>query len=99
MTSRMAAAVVAALVIAAGCSRHVDIEKVPVGSNVQLTRDDGGVVEGTLASRDAEVVTRASPATDEQGRAASWPGPSPAVPSTRIWRSGRRRARPRRCCG
>lgn len=56
MTSRMAAAVLAAVVIAAGCNRHVDIEKVPVGSNVQLTRDDGGVVEGTLAARDADIV-------------------------------------------
>ena len=63
MTSRMATAIIAAtaLGLTIGCARHVDIEKVPVGSNVQLTRDDGGVVEGTLASRDAEVVHVNSP--------------------------------------
>jgi hypothetical protein len=40
----------------AGCSRGTDLEKVPVGSDVQLTREDGGVVEGKLQARDKETV-------------------------------------------
>jgi len=59
MHSGRAQTVVAALaasLLFAGCNRSADIEKVPVGSNVQLTRDDGGVVEGTLAARDTEIV-------------------------------------------
>jgi hypothetical protein len=40
----------------AGCSRGTDLEKVPVGSDVQLTREDGGVVEGKLTARDEETV-------------------------------------------
>lgn len=39
-----------------GCSRGVDLEQVPIGSGVQLTRQDGGVVAGTLAERDQETV-------------------------------------------
>lgn len=40
-------------VLASGiaCSRSVDVEKVPVGAEVQLTKQDGGVVEGTVAGR------------------------------------------------
>jgi hypothetical protein len=59
----MTAAIIAVTVmgLAIGCARRVDIEKVPVGSSVQLTRDDGGVVEGTLAGRDAELVQVSSP--------------------------------------
>ena len=44
------------LSLAAGCSRGTDLEKVPVGSDVQLTRQDGGVVEGKLAARDETTV-------------------------------------------
>ncbi len=40
----------------AGCSRQVDVEKVPVGTDIQLTRQDGGVVQGTLAARDNKTV-------------------------------------------
>jgi hypothetical protein len=40
----------------AGCSRGADLERVPVGSDVQLTREDGGVVEGKLEARDKETV-------------------------------------------
>lgn len=39
-----------------GCSRSVDLEEVPIGSEVQLTREDGGVVEGKLTARDDETV-------------------------------------------
>ena len=41
---------------AVGCSRGPDLEKVPVGLDVQLTREDGGVVEGKLEARDKETV-------------------------------------------
>ncbi len=36
----------------AGCSGHVDVEKVPIGTAVEVTRPDGGVVRGTLTARD-----------------------------------------------
>jgi hypothetical protein len=39
-----------------GCSRKVDVDKVPVGSDVQVTRQDGGVVDGTLQARDEKTV-------------------------------------------
>ena len=39
-----------------GCDRSKDIEKAPIGSEVQVTRQDGAVVEGTLASRDETTV-------------------------------------------
>ena len=46
-----------ALIAAAfGCGSGTNVEKIPVGTEVQLTRQDGGVVEGKLADRDAEVV-------------------------------------------
>jgi hypothetical protein len=34
----------------------VDVEKVPVGSEVAVTKEDGGVVQGKLAERDVKVV-------------------------------------------
>jgi hypothetical protein len=40
-----------ALVASGGCSRTADVEKVPVGTEVQLTKQDGGLVEGTVAGR------------------------------------------------
>jgi hypothetical protein len=47
-----------------GCSNRVDLEKVPVGTEVQVTRQDGGVVQGTLAARDDTTVkVRVGPAT------------------------------------
>ena len=54
-----------ALVLAgAGCSSRVDLEKVPVGTEVQVTRQDGGVVQGTLAARDDTTVkVKVGPAT------------------------------------
>ncbi len=42
---------------ASGCSTRVDPDKVPVGTAVQVTRQDGGLVEGTLAARDEKTVT------------------------------------------
>jgi hypothetical protein len=38
------------------CARPPDVDGVPVGSQVQVTRQDGGVLEGTLADRNARQV-------------------------------------------
>jgi hypothetical protein len=44
-------------ILATGCAAdRVDVEKVPVGTEVEVTRQDGGVVRGTLAARDDETV-------------------------------------------
>jgi hypothetical protein len=52
MRSRTITGAVAALLLfTAGCAKKADVEQVPVGSDVQLTRQDGGVVEGTLAAK------------------------------------------------
>lgn len=40
--------VLASVVAVAGCQREPDISKVPVGTEVQVTREDGGLVEGRL---------------------------------------------------
>ncbi|TAK16716.1 MAG: hypothetical protein EPO35_04785, partial [Acidobacteria bacterium] len=44
---------------AADCARKADIEAVPIGAAVEVTREDGGVVRGTLKARDAETVKMA----------------------------------------
>jgi hypothetical protein len=44
------------VLVGAACSKGPDLDEVPIGSEVQLTRQDGGVVEGTLAARDADKV-------------------------------------------
>ena len=49
-------AIATALVGAAACSAQADVEKVPVGTDIQLTRQDGGVVQGTLAEKDDKQV-------------------------------------------
>jgi hypothetical protein len=54
LSSTILACVVAAVSVA--CSKQPDVEKLPVGTEVQLTRKDGVVVEGKLAARDAEQV-------------------------------------------
>lgn len=38
--------------VGAGCAGRVDLEKVAIGTRVEVTRQDGGVVEGTLLARD-----------------------------------------------
>ena len=40
----------------AACSDRSGVEQVPVGSRVEVTRDDGGVVRGRLTARDARTV-------------------------------------------
>ncbi len=39
-----------------GCSSQVDVEQVPVGTEIELTRQDGGVVRGALEARDEQTV-------------------------------------------
>ena len=58
MTTNLRFVTVAAFFLAAACSRgpSVDVEKVPVGSEVAVTREDGGVVQGKLTERDVKVV-------------------------------------------
>jgi len=46
----------ALMIAAAGCANRVDLEDVPVGTEVEVTRQDGGVVRGTLAARDDKTV-------------------------------------------
>jgi hypothetical protein len=46
----------AVLLFAAGCSTAPDVDQVPVGTDVQLTRDDGGLIEGTLTAKDEQTV-------------------------------------------
>jgi hypothetical protein len=44
------------VVAASGCSNGANLDQVPIGSQVQVTREDGGVVEGTLTERTDETV-------------------------------------------
>jgi hypothetical protein len=39
-----------------GCARPADVETVPVGAEVQIVRQDGAVVRGTLTGRDERTV-------------------------------------------
>ena len=52
----LAFAVVASLPLGAACERAPDIDEVPVGSSVQVTREDGALVEGRLSDRSPEAV-------------------------------------------
>jgi hypothetical protein len=91
MGSRWVSALCALSVAATaiGCSDRVDVDDIPVGSDVQVTRSDGGVVEGKLASRDQNAVqvdtgsvTRAVPRdeiADVQPVEASKPAELPPV--------------------
>jgi hypothetical protein len=38
--------------VLSACSSRVDLDKVPIGTTVEVTRQDGGVVRGTLSARD-----------------------------------------------
>jgi hypothetical protein len=57
MNKVLRAFTLACLIAGAGCTTRVDLEKVPVGASVAVTRQDGGVVSGTLAARDDTSVT------------------------------------------
>ena len=64
MMKTLSIVALALMTAGAGCSRQVDLEKVPVGTEVQVTRQDGGVVQGTLAARDDTTVkVKVGPAT------------------------------------
>jgi hypothetical protein len=56
MRNQMPLAVFGAALLAVGCSGGVDVEDIPIGADVQLTRDDGALVEGKLADRDEDSV-------------------------------------------
>ncbi len=44
------------MVAGLGCTTRADLEKVPIGTEVEVTRQDGGIVHGTLAGRDDTTV-------------------------------------------
>ncbi len=44
----------------AGCTRRTDPDTVPIGTPVEVTRQDGGVVKGTLTARDGQNLRVAS---------------------------------------
>lgn len=48
MPMRNCTTVLACLVAALACNKSPDIDKVPAGTEVQVTREDGGLVEGKL---------------------------------------------------
>jgi len=54
----VAALTVAAALAGSGCSREPEVEKVAVGTDIQLTRQDGGVVQGTLTAKDEKTVPK-----------------------------------------
>jgi len=56
MTNSVRLAAMVLALVGASCARQPDVEKVPVGSDVQLTRQDGALVEGKLAARDEKTV-------------------------------------------
>ena len=51
----------ACLLAGTACSKKPDVDSVPVGKDVQVTKDDGGVVVGKLAAKDAETVKISTP--------------------------------------
>jgi len=53
MTRAVLAVTLAGGLILTGCNRRADPDNVPIGSNVQVTRQNGALVEGKLSSRDA----------------------------------------------
>ncbi len=58
MNLRVASVTTFAVALAASgaCRQNPDVDKVPVGTNVQLTKDDGGVVSGKLTARTDDAV-------------------------------------------
>ena len=56
MFKKITVLTVALALAGAACSREPEVEKVAVGSDVQLTRQDGGVVQGKLTAKDEKTV-------------------------------------------
>jgi hypothetical protein len=52
MTMSCKGAIAALAIVSAACSRSSAVESTPLGSDVQLTRQDGALVEGKLTARD-----------------------------------------------
>jgi hypothetical protein len=52
--TRHALLAAALLGVGAGCAPRTDVEQVPIGTKVEVTREDGGVVRGTLTGRDEQ---------------------------------------------
>lgn len=45
------------LFLASGCAHHTNVDSVPIGTTVEVTRHDGGVVEGRLTARNQHQVS------------------------------------------
>jgi hypothetical protein len=56
MLKRTAVLTVAIALAVAGCTKEPEVEKVAVGSDVQLTQKDGGVVAGKVTAKDEKTV-------------------------------------------
>jgi hypothetical protein len=56
MLKRLSLLALASVMAAAGCDRTAAVDSVPVGAEVDVIRQDGGVVRGTLAARDEDTV-------------------------------------------
>ncbi len=56
MTLALRLCALAVLSLTVACNKAADIETVPVGAEVAVTRQDGGVVQGTLVEKDAQTV-------------------------------------------
>jgi hypothetical protein len=57
MRSALPVLALAAALVLAGCERTTDIDDVALGTDVQVTREDGGLVEGRLEQTSDEAVT------------------------------------------
>lgn len=60
MFLRLRYSAIAFMLFAAACSKGaapVDVERVPIGAEVAVTKADGGVVQGTLTARSPQAVT------------------------------------------
>ena len=89
MTTHLPKLALALLIMSSACSRDTDVDQVPIGADVQVTRDDGALVEGKLVEKSPEAVrvdvgraTRAidrSRITEVQVREANAAEP-PAIP-------------------
>ncbi len=56
MIKTLSTLVLASAIATAGCASPASVDNVPVGAEVEVIRQDGGVVKGTLTERDAETL-------------------------------------------
>jgi len=52
----LTASVIALSAAGFGCSDRVDVDELPEGTEVQVTREDGALIEGRLAAREPEII-------------------------------------------